>query len=112
MNARSLARALGGDAINAHQVICPGPGHSPKDRSLSVFLDPNSPDGFRVHPHAPGDDWRDCRDHVKRLLSMDSSPRQARDETSRRREHVDFSTPSDPDRLVRFAMAIWQEARP
>ena len=45
---QTLARALGGE-VNDGQVIAPGPGHSAKDRSLSVKLDNNAPDGFLVH---------------------------------------------------------------
>ena len=39
MNAtlQSWARALGGE-VSGDQVLCPGPGHSPKDRSLSVKI--------------------------------------------------------------------------
>jgi putative DNA primase/helicase len=108
MNARSLARALGGDAINAHQVVCPGPGHSPRDRSLSVFIDPNSLEGFRVHPHAPGDDWRECRDYVRGRLGIARQPHARRDQPSRQRELVE---PDDRARTAR-ALAIWQEAQP
>ena len=62
MNARTLARALGGDVVGHFQVVAPGPGHSPKDRSLAVFIDWQAPDGFRVHSHAvPRDDWQACR---------------------------------------------------
>jgi putative DNA primase/helicase len=59
---RSMALALGGDVAGS-SVICPGPGHSARDRSLSVTLAPAATDGFLVYSHA-GDDWRDCRDHV------------------------------------------------
>src|SRR5215213_9856008 len=62
MDLRSIARALGGEVLG-RQVLCPGPGHSPKDRSLSVRLEPTAPDGILVHSYA-GDDWRACRDHV------------------------------------------------
>jgi putative DNA primase/helicase len=48
-------------------ILCPGPEHSPKDRSLSVKLDPTAPDGFIIHSHA-GDDWRECRDHIRERL--------------------------------------------
>src|SRR5262245_52103340 len=61
-----LARALGGDVVG-RQVLCPGPGHSPRDRSLSVTPAFDHPDGFIVHSHA-GDDWRDCRAHVRARL--------------------------------------------
>jgi hypothetical protein len=59
---RSMAATLGGDVTGA-SVLCPGPGHSPRDRSLSVTLAPEAPDGFMVYSHA-GDDWRECRAHV------------------------------------------------
>jgi putative DNA primase/helicase len=66
MDLKSLARALGGESTGGH-VLAPGPGHSKRDRSLAVFIDPNSPDLFRVHSFA-GDGWRVCRDHVKALI--------------------------------------------
>jgi Toprim domain-containing protein len=58
-----IARRLGGEAFG-NQVNCPGPGHSPRDRSLSVKF---TGDGFVVNSHA-GDDWAACRDHVRSLL--------------------------------------------
>ena len=67
--ARSIARALGGDVVGRDQVAAPGPGHSRKDRSLSIRLSATAPDGFLVHSHA-GDDFAQCRDHVKRSLGM------------------------------------------
>jgi putative DNA primase/helicase len=49
-------------------VLCPGPGHSPKDRSLSVKI---GRDGqLVVHSHA-GDDWKECRDYVRQRLGME-----------------------------------------
>ncbi len=63
-----VARALGGEATG-DTVLCPGPGHSKRDRSLSIKLDSKAPDGFRVHSFA-GDDWRLCRDHVKAMLGL------------------------------------------
>jgi hypothetical protein len=55
----SLAKALGGEVCR-NQVLCPGPGHSPIDRSLSVRLVSGTPDGFLVHSFA-GDDWKLCQ---------------------------------------------------
>jgi hypothetical protein len=52
------AAALGGDVSGRDTILCPGPRHSPKDRSLSVKFDPTAPDGFLTHSHA-GDDWRE-----------------------------------------------------
>jgi hypothetical protein len=68
MNKKHLARALGGEVTGGH-VLCPGPGHSPRDRSLAVFIDPSSPDLFRTHSFA-GDDFRACRDYVKARLGV------------------------------------------
>jgi putative DNA primase/helicase len=65
---RAVARALGGDVVG-HQVLAPGPGHSTKDRSLSVTLSATAPQGFLVYSHA-GDDFTDCRDLVKANLGM------------------------------------------
>lgn len=72
---RSIAMTLGGDVTGA-SIICPGPGHSPRDRSLSVTLTPDAPDGFMVFSHA-GDDWRACRSHVLERLGQpaDYQPR-------------------------------------
>ena len=66
---RALARALGGDVVG-NQALCPGPGHSRRDRSLSVKLSATSPDGFIAHSHS-GDDWRECRDYVAGKLGLD-----------------------------------------
>ena len=69
MNSREFAQRLGGEINGLDTVLCPGPGHSPKDRSLAVRLNPNAPDGFLTFSHS-GDDWRACRDHVRRLLGL------------------------------------------
>ena len=47
--AREIARALGGEVVGRNILLCPGPGHSPKDRSLQVTLDARAPDGIVVH---------------------------------------------------------------
>jgi putative DNA primase/helicase len=64
----SWAHALGGD-VSGSGVICPGPGHSARDRSLSVLPSATSPDGFVVFSHA-GDDWQACRNHVRERLGL------------------------------------------
>ena len=69
MNPRKIAQRLGGEVSGRDTILCPGPGHSPKDRSLSVKLDPVAPDGFLVHNHA-GDDWPECRDYVRERLGL------------------------------------------
>lgn len=70
------ARLLGGkpSRTNRNRISCPGPGHNKADRSLSVtFL----PDGSFTTNSFAGDDWRECRDYVKRVLGIDDrEPRQ------------------------------------
>src|SRR5215471_16169864 len=67
-SAVELARALGGEAHD-DKVSAPGPGHSPQDRSLTVFVDRDAPDGFRVHSHA-NDDPIVCRDYVRQKAGL------------------------------------------
>ena len=69
LDLRSIARALGGEVASG-QVLAPGPGHSPSDRSMTVRLSASAPDGFLVFSHC-GDDFRDCRDYVRERLGMD-----------------------------------------
>src|SRR6476469_6400991 len=63
-----IAAALGGE-VAAGQVLAPGPGHSPRDRSLSVPHDKDAPEGVIVHRIA-GDDPFFCRDHVRKLRGL------------------------------------------
>ena len=62
---RSLQRALGGE-ISGGQLLCPGPGHSPRDRSLSVRP---IGDDFVVFSHS-GDGWTQCKDFVRQRLGL------------------------------------------
>ena len=67
MNIRAIARLLSGEVAGPGRILCPGPGHSPGDRSLSItFIGADEP---IVHSFA-GDDWRACKDHVARLLGL------------------------------------------
>src|SRR5690349_8774880 len=66
---RTLAVALRGEVSGRNTVLVPGPGHSHRDRSLSVRIDPSAPDGFLTFSHA-GDDWKACRDHVRGRLGL------------------------------------------
>jgi hypothetical protein len=70
MSLRSVAKALGGDVIGPARILAPGPGHSRSDRSMSVLIDPSARDGFVVSSFA-GDDWRQCRDHVRGMLGAE-----------------------------------------
>jgi putative DNA primase/helicase len=70
---RALARALNGEVVGAG-VLCPGPGHSRKDRSLMATPSAMAADGFMVFSHA-GDDWKECRDHVAQALGIERDQR-------------------------------------
>jgi hypothetical protein len=63
-----IAEILGGDVSGA-QAMVPGPGHSTEDRSLSIKLDDDAPEGFIVHSFA-GDDPIACRDYVRKKLGL------------------------------------------
>jgi putative DNA primase/helicase len=121
----AIAAALGGDVAGLNTILCPGPNHSPRDRSLAVKLDPRAPDGFVTYSHA-GDDWRDCRDHVRQRLSL--PPWQAGDGRQRviPQQHVakwdlaiieaeaaDIPRPFTDEELARIdnARRLWDEAQ-
>ena len=68
---QSWARALGGEVSGA-QVLCPGPGHSAEDRSLSVTI---GRDGEPIVHSFSGDDWKLCRDYVRSRSAWSHSSR-------------------------------------
>jgi RecA-family ATPase len=65
---QTIARQLGGE-VSGGQVLCPGPGHSAKDRSLSIRIDGNAPDGFVVNSFST-DDPINCKDYVRQCLGL------------------------------------------
>jgi RecA-family ATPase len=69
LDVRAMAHALEGDVSGRDGVVCPGPGHSRQDRSLSVRFDSSATDGFVVYSFA-GDDPIICKDHVRERLGI------------------------------------------
>ena len=69
MTLQEVARALGGE-VCGNQVRAPGPGHNPQDRSLTVKLEANAPDGFIVHTFSPRDDPLHAKDYVRAKLGL------------------------------------------
>ena len=69
LDAHSVAQSLGGQVAGLNRIQCPGPNHSRRDRSLSVWIEPDAPDGFRVYSHA-GDDALVCKDYIRAQLGM------------------------------------------
>jgi hypothetical protein len=75
MSLQEMAKRLGGE-VSGQQVRCPGPSHSPDDRSLCVK--PGSTgDDFVVHSFA-GDDVNVCKDHVRSKLGLPAFEPKAR----------------------------------
>lgn len=102
---KKCAQLLGGD-ICGNGVVAPGPGHSPRDRSLMVTPHENAPDGFLAHSFA-GDDWRDCRDHVKDLLGIASNGFKPK-----ARPPLKLIKVVDDSQRIAWALATWRETQP
>lgn len=106
IDARSLARALGGE-VSGNTVRAPGPGHSRHDRSLSVTIRDGD---FIVHSFAD-DDWRECRDHVRAAIGV--HPFDFREQARGAHKPAVYVVDSDTGaNHTMAALAIWREARP
>lgn len=115
-NPQALARALGGEA-RGNRVYAPGPGHSKHDRSLSVLIDPNAPEGFVVSSFA-GDDWLLSKNHVRARIGLPGFNRicpggdvtaawdTAQPPLTRSSERIDAAA------RTKRAMTLWSEAVP
>src|ERR1700732_1359020 len=107
---KSWAAILGGD-VSGLGVICPGPGHSRRDRSLSVTPSVASP-GFITHSFA-GDDWRTCHEYVGAKLGIEpSTPRRARTRLNAG-ALAEIKTPEPvaaPNHNMNRAGTIWRES--
>lgn len=103
---RTIARALGGEVAGS-QVLAPGPGHGPRDRSLCVKLSASAPDGFLAYSFA-GDSWQECRDHVRAALGLirEGRPR----ETPTPRRPAPMPAVSDDADRSKSALKIWTES--
>jgi len=109
MNTQAVARALHGEAIGRSRVLCPGPGHSVRDRSLSVLFDPYAPDGFLVESFA-GDDFRECRDHVRAALGLGEwRATEPRSRPLTQPVVTRAQAPSAPDQVAK-AKALWRRS--
>jgi putative DNA primase/helicase len=102
------ARALGGEE-SAGQILAPGPGHSHRDRSLSIKIEPMAPDGFIVHSFA-GDPLLECRDHVRAALGL-GAPERPHGRSSSRSSSFAVARGSDADQRSALALRLWNEAR-
>src|SRR5262245_30941415 len=107
MSLDAAARALDGN-VNNGQVVCPGPGHSPRDRSLAVRF--HAGGGYVVHSFA-GDDPMDCRDHVDRLLGLPGWKPVER-HSPKPRAQPSASSAIDRFRKIELAHSIYDDSVP
>src|SRR5262249_33097309 len=109
---RAAAHALGGDVSGRDAVVCPGPGHSHQDRSLSVRIDPSAPDGFVVYSHA-GDSVPDCKDYVREKLGLPLwRPHRSDRAAPKIRRHIPEPTTEQHAKHLSYARSIWDAAKP
>jgi putative DNA primase/helicase len=67
MSREELARALGGE-VRGYHVLCPGPNHSPEDRSLSVRVNPDGT--WLINSFSPKDSAFECKDYVRKKAGL------------------------------------------
>jgi putative DNA primase/helicase len=112
MDVRSMAVALGGVVQKGKRgpfVLCPGPGHSRDDRSLSVAPSRTDPEGFVCSSFAK-DAWQDCREHVRARLKLPGFQPPRRDGIQRREQSGQPVKPATPvsDNSA-SAQRIWRD---
>ncbi len=111
LDLRTIARALGGE-VSGRQVLAPGPGHSPGDRSLSIRLSHQSPTGFIVFSHSC-DDFQTSKDYVAAKLGLNPDAWRKREKSRQLATcHASANLAGASDHAVRIgrATAIWDKA--
>jgi hypothetical protein len=104
-NIHDLARRLGGEAISRNQLLCPGPGHGPQDRSLSVWIIAG---GFTCHSHV-GQPWKECKDYVREKSGLPAYYQRPTRKPSAERGALSSGALSNRVRID--WRRIWHEAR-
>jgi putative DNA primase/helicase len=108
---RTIARKLDGE-VSGDKVLCPGPNHSKRDRSLSIRFERLAPEGFTVLSFC-GDDIGDCRDYVREQLGLpawkpDPNYRKNGQRPAVRPVRKEVTTATAT--TTADAMALWREA--
>ncbi|WP_020479608.1 DUF7146 domain-containing protein [Sinorhizobium meliloti] len=103
-----LAKRLGGELGCNGYINCPGPGHSEKDRSLSVSLDHEGE--LHVHSFA-GDCWQECKDYVRERLGF--APWEPGRDQEKPAPHAFKRAPDKGNEAFRAGLArrLWREAK-
>ena len=71
--AREVTKHLGGD-WHGDYGLAPGPGHSPKDRSLQISAHDSNPDDVVLFSHC-GDDWKAIKDNLRACGILQAKPK-------------------------------------
>ncbi len=112
LDLRSMAHALGGEVAGA-EVLCPGPGHSARDRSVAVRPSPGAPGGVLVRSYGRST-WEDAKDHVLARLGIGREPRARRSEFTESRPADERPArpvlDADAAERRRRALAVWHAA--
>jgi hypothetical protein len=85
----SWARALGGD-VTGGGILCPGPGHTAGDRSLSVKI---GRDGEPICYSHSGDDPILCKDFVREKIGLKPFKPNGHAKASSTKRHFDYCGP-------------------
>jgi hypothetical protein len=106
---RTAARQLGG-IVCGNEILCPGPSHKPRDRSLSVRISASAPLGFICHSFC-GDDFRACQRYVAERLRIDPAGWRMRQRAPPPRPPVKAVDRSDDAEQRRKARWLWRQRR-
>jgi hypothetical protein len=126
LRGHELARLLGGERLSRDRygregASVPDFGHSAKDRSLEVRIDPRQRDGLFVKPWAPGGDWKRSKDHVLGLLGFPAwqagavslAPRsKARAQAELAANSNGPAAPERNERKANVAQRLWAKSKP
>ena len=110
MDLRTAAHRLGGE-VSGRGIVCPGLGHSPRDRSLSVMFSPSAPGGFIVWSHA-GDDPLAAKDYVRDRLGLErAASERTLDRVANLATHAERGGDVRQVGEGHHALRLWAEAR-
>ncbi len=116
--AQQVVRYLGGD-WHGHYGLAPGPGHSKRDRSLSIKPHSSDDGDIILYSHA-GEDWRELKDQLRRagvLPAKDFRAARPLDPAAvaiakaRKAEAEKEAAAAAADRL-QIALALWDRSEP
>lgn len=104
---RAIVRRVGGELFSGgNAALVPGPGHSPKDRSLSLRL---TPEGRVLWWSHAGDEARDVWKHLGLDAAQDRGPQ--RESEAQRRARL-AAERAERERKLTFCREVWAGTQP